>query len=62
MQDFLNSYSFILAFLVSVAILEAAAGEKVTNYFLLLVLISMLIVNANSFTNFLKKLRTQEKG
>ena len=55
MQDFYNDSKFIIAFLVLVLIMQAAVGEKFTEKFCLLVMFSMVILNADSFSKWFGK-------
>ena len=54
MQSFYNSFSFLLAFLILVNILNMFLGEKFTEMFLLLVLAGMVILNADKFGTVFK--------
>lgn len=47
MMNFYNSFTFIISFMVLVLFFEMVFGSKFVEYFLLLVLASMLIMNAN---------------
>lgn len=47
MKEFYNSFGFIIAFMVLVMIFEMLLGEKFTQAFLLLVMASMAIFNAD---------------
>lgn len=49
MEHFYNSFTFMLGFMVSVLILNMVFGVKFTEGFLLLVLLSMLVLNADKF-------------
>lgn len=53
MKAFTKDLPFIIAFLITVVFVSMFMGEKVTNNFLLLVLVGMIIVNADKFTNLL---------
>ena len=55
MQDFYNDSKFIIAFLVLVLIMQAAVGEKFTEKFCLLVMFSMVILNADNFSKWIGK-------
>ena len=46
MMNFYNSFTFIISFMVLVLFFEMTFGSKFVEYFLLLVLASMLIMNA----------------
>jgi len=52
-QEFTASFGFIVYFLIVCLILSTLAGEKVTRYFLYLVLAGMLVTNTDKFTNLL---------
>ena len=54
MQSFYNSFSFLLAFLILVNILNMLLGDKFTEMFLLLVLTGMVILNADKFGTVFK--------
>ena len=47
MMNFYNSFTFIISFMVLVLFFQMAFGSKFVEYFLLLVLASMLIMNVN---------------
>lgn len=47
MMNFYNSFTFIISFMVLVLFFQMGFGSKFVEYFLLLVLASMLILNAN---------------
>ena len=47
MMNFYNSFTFIISFMILVLFFQMAFGSKFVEYFLLLVLASMLIMNAN---------------
>lgn len=55
MQKFTGSLSFIIFFLVITLFIQMIFGESVTTSFLWLVLASMIVLNANAFTNLLGK-------
>ena len=46
MMNFYNSFTFIISFMVLVLFFQMTFGSKFVEYFLLLVLASMLIMNA----------------
>ncbi|TSI12479.1 hypothetical protein FOT98_18320 [Bacillus sp. HY001] len=52
-KQFSESLGFVIAFMVGTIFLSMFTNERVTNGFLLLVLASMLVVNADEFTNML---------
>lgn len=47
MDKFYSSFTFMLGFMVSVLVFNMAFGSKATEWFLLLVLLSMLVTNAD---------------
>lgn len=49
MKDFYKKFTFIMAFLVATLIISMSFGGKVTEYFLLLVLASMVVMNTDKF-------------
>jgi hypothetical protein len=53
MTNFTKKFGFVIAFLIGTALVQMTFGEKVTFYFLLLVLFSMLINNSDKFSNLL---------
>lgn len=56
MQNFYNSFSFIVVFMIATLIFNMTFGKKFTEYFLLLVLLSMVIFNVDKFTNIVGNL------
>ena len=54
MKEFYNDFGFIIAFLIMVLIIGVIGGEKVTKWFLYLVLFSMIILNADKAIELLK--------
>lgn len=54
MKEFYEDFGFIIAFLVMVLIIGVVTGEKVTKWFLYLVLFSMIILNADKTISMLK--------
>ena len=50
-KDFYNSFSFIIAFMILVMLFEMLLGEKFTQAFLILVMASMAIFNADKVEN-----------
>ena len=57
LQEFTESFGFIVYFLVICLLLSIFAGEKVTRYFLYLILASMIITNTDKFTSFLGRFK-----
>lgn len=49
MQNFYNSFSFIIAFMILLLLFNMVFGGKFVEYFLMLVLASMVVVNAEKF-------------
>ncbi|EJL42500.1 hypothetical protein PMI08_03151 [Brevibacillus sp. CF112] len=56
MSEFSKQLGFLVAFLFTVALLQAFAGTKITVSFLALVLLGMLVYNADQFTLFLSRI------
>ena len=56
MKQFYNSFTFILAFLIATLTINMTFGKKFTEYFLLLVLLSMIFLNSDKFANITKNL------
>lgn len=54
MQNFYKSFSFLLAFLILVNIFNMLLGPKFTEYFLLLILLGMVVLNADKFATVFK--------
>ncbi|HHP5608349.1 TPA: hypothetical protein ACSC58_005433 [Bacillus paranthracis] len=52
-KQFTESLGFIIAFMVMTIFISMYTNEAVTNGFLMLVLASMLVMNADKFTKFL---------
>lgn len=57
MKEFYESYTFITAFVVFVALIYMVAGPKVTEAFLWLVLFGMIVTNADKFSRFVRGLK-----
>lgn len=51
LQNFYNSFSFIIAFLILLLFFNIMFGGKFIEYFLALVLASMIVVNADKFAS-----------
>lgn len=49
MQAFFEKYTFILSFSIMTLVFNMAFGAKFTEMFLLLVLLSMVVLNAEKF-------------
>lgn len=45
MENFYNSFTFIISFMILVLVFEMMLGSKFVEMFLLLVLLSMVVVN-----------------
>lgn len=58
MADFLKSFGFIVFFLVLVLLLSITVGDGPTTAFLWLVLLSMMVINASTFTDFIGRFST----
>jgi predicted histidine transporter YuiF (NhaC family) len=54
METFLTNFKFIIGFIVLVFLVQIAFGDKMSERFTLLTLFTMVILNAESFGNFLK--------
>ena len=57
MDSFYNSFTFILSFMIIVLIFNSIFGAKFTEYFLLLVLLSMVVVNADKVDSIFKGIK-----
>ena len=57
MQNFYQSFTFIISFMVLVIIFNMMLGSKFTEYFLLLVLLSMVVLNADKFSSIFKGIK-----
>lgn len=53
MKEFYNSIGFILAFMLCCVGISAILGDKFLNKFLLLVLTSQVLINADEFISFI---------
>lgn len=54
MKDFYDNGKQIIGFLVIVLVFSLATNEKTTEYMVLLVLLGMVLLNSESFIEFLK--------
>lgn len=54
LQNFYNSFGFLIAFLILVNIFYLMFGNSFTEGFLLLVLLGMVIMNAGKFATIFK--------
>ena len=50
MEGFYNSFSFMLGFMILVLVFNMMLGAKFTEWFLLLVLLSMVIINSDKIS------------
>lgn len=57
MKNFFQSYNFIFSFFLLTLFFNMAFGAKFAEYFLLLVLLSMIVFNADKFTRIFEGLR-----
>ena len=60
MMNFYNSFTFIISFMVLVLFFQMIFGSKFVEYFLLLVLASMLIMNANKLQGIFAGISKEE--
>ena len=60
MQDFYKDFGFIIGFMTLVLLWNMAFGEKATRYFLLLVLLGMVILNAGTVGGWISEKFTLE--
>lgn len=54
MKEFYQSSGFVISFLIMTLIINMGMGTDFTNMFLLLVLFSMIILNADQFISFME--------
>lgn len=54
MQNFYNSFTFILSFMIIVLIFNSIFGAKFTEWFLLLILLSMVVINSDKVGSIFK--------
>lgn len=52
MKEFYSSFGFILSFMALELIIGMTFGEKFVEWFLLLVLFSMVLINSDTFISF----------
>lgn len=57
MKSFYNSFTFILSFMILLLIFNSIFGATFTEYFLLLVLLSMVVVNADKVDSIFKGIK-----
>lgn len=56
MKNFYDSFTFIISFMILVLFFNMLFGEKFTEWFLLLVLLSMVVVNSDKIKYIFKGL------
>ena len=54
MKSFYQDFGIIIGFLILTLVVNMVGGEKATKWHLYLVLFGMIILNADTFTTFLK--------
>lgn len=57
MKNFYDSFTFIIAFMVLVLVFQMFLGNTFVEWFLLLVLLSMVVMNSEKFAYVFKGLR-----
>ncbi|WP_170972742.1 hypothetical protein [Bacillus mycoides] len=57
MKEFTESMPFVIFFMAVTIILQTFTNERVTNGFLVLVLLSMIVTNSTAFTKLLDGVR-----
>ena len=57
MKNFYNSFTFIITFMILVLLFQMVMGSKFVEYFLLLVLASMVVLNSEKFTKIFEGLQ-----
>lgn len=62
MEDFYKDFGFIIGFMVLVLLWNMSFGEKATRYFLLLVLLGMVVLNAGTVGDWLNNNFTLKEG
>lgn len=60
MREFTESLWFVVSFLFVTALLRVFAGERITVWFLTLVLVGMVLANANKFAQLLNTITSKE--
>lgn len=55
MKKFYSDFGFVISFMILALVIEISMGDKAQWYFLLLVLASMIVVNADDFNAFVDK-------
>lgn len=61
MKDFTESLPFVITFLTGTLLIQMFFGDQAAYYFLLLVLASMIVVNADKFNSFLRRVAAYGK-
>ena len=56
MKSFYDSFTFIISFMILVLVFNMLFGSKFTEWFLLLVMLSMVVVNADKIKYIFKGL------
>lgn len=54
MEQFTNSLGFIIVFIIGTLLISMTLGEKITTWYLSLVLISMVYANSDKLEDILK--------
>ncbi|MEC3019065.1 hypothetical protein P9Z80_17475 [Bacillus cereus] len=57
MKEFTESMPFVIFFMAVTVLLQSFTNERVTNGFLLLVLMSMVVTNSDKFIKLLNEVR-----
>lgn len=57
MDNFYNSFTFIISFMLLVLMFQMMLGNIFTEYFLLLTLLSMIVLNSDKFSKIFNGLR-----
>ncbi|HDR3439009.1 TPA: hypothetical protein ACR3Z0_005922 [Bacillus thuringiensis] len=57
MKEFTESMPFVIFFMAVTVLLQSFTNERVTNGFLLLVLLSMIVTNSDKFIKLLNEVR-----
>ena len=61
MKEFYNKMGVIVGFLILMFLLQLTVGDNVASKFVLLILFTMVMVNADTFTNYLSDKFTVKK-
>ena len=54
-KEFYEDFGKIIGFMVMTLVIELTLGDKIERYWLLLILIGMILINYETFNNFLKE-------